>query len=126
MLAQELEEKRGRFDINPVVGFHFGPGVVAKQMRLPAGYRSLGESHTHSHLSIFYGACRITNDGETKEYPQGFHIINIPAGVVHAFEAITDLDWACVNENPNDETDPSALDQLMVSGGSWHQSQKGG
>lgn len=103
--------------INPVVGFHFGPGVVIKQMRLPAGHASIGEVHSHPHLSIFYGAARITTDDETKEYPQGFHIINIPAGVKHAFEALTDLDWACISENPYDETDPAKLDKFLVEGG---------
>ena len=113
MLADELDLVRGKFEINPVIGFHFGPGVVVKQMRLPPGYRSLAEAHEHPHLSIYYGhAIVTTDDNETKIY--GFGVMNIPAGVVHSFEAISTLDWCCISENTTDETDPEKVDKMMI------------
>lgn len=93
---------------------HFGGGVYAKQIEIPA-HSIIGQhAHKFSHLSILAsGRVAVTNGLEVKEYT-GPACLEIKAGIAHSVLALTDCVWFCVHAT--DETDSAKIDQVLIEG----------
>jgi hypothetical protein len=98
--------------IEPSVQHHFGGGVYAKEMRMPAEYLLLHHKHTFDHLSFLAsGSIELIVDGE-KQVIHGPACLTIAAGKHHGVKSLTDVVWYCVHAT--DCTDESKIDEVLT------------
>ena len=76
---------------------HFGAGTYVRRLCVPRGKVMRMHTHTYDHLSIL-GAGRgvLITDAGVKPMASG-DILEVKAGVRHAFQAEEDSIWLCVH-----------------------------
>jgi quercetin dioxygenase-like cupin family protein len=93
---------------------HFGGGVYAKEMHLPAGSFVVQHKHEFDHLSVLAsGRVYVGVDEVIAEYSAPACIL-IKAGANHVVEAVTDAVWYCVHAT--DCADEDAVDNQLIEG----------
>lgn len=95
------------------INHHFVGGLYAKEAFIPAGTCISKHVHTHDHLSaLMLGKVLVDVDGvvSTLSAPA---LVTIRAGSLHKVTALTDVTWVCFHKT--DETDPSNIDEVLVS-----------
>jgi quercetin dioxygenase-like cupin family protein len=90
----------------------FGPGVYAKESRIPAGHVLVQHAHKYDHLSILAsGSVEVVVDGKTS-------VVNAPACFTieankhHGVKTLTDAVWYCIHAT--DCTDENEIDDALV------------
>jgi len=94
---------------------HFSDGLYSKETHIPAGTMLMQHKHSYNHMSILAkGKVVVLVDNESKivEAPA---CLEISAGKHHAVKALTDCVWFCIHAT--DETDPSKVDEVLISKG---------
>lgn len=95
---------------------HFGGGVYAKEMLVPAGMVVVQHMHNHDHLSVLVrGSVVMSVDGVEVSYDAPA-ILRIQAGKHHGVRALTDVLWLCIHAT--EETDPAHVDEVLIAPGS--------
>jgi quercetin dioxygenase-like cupin family protein len=97
------------------VGQDQARGVYAKEVRLPAGYEIISHAHPYDHLSILASGAVEWKSGDICRVLTGPCAVTVTAGVNHSLFALTDTVWFCIH--PTDETDPEAVDDVILSKG---------
>lgn len=91
---------------------HFGGGVYAKEMHLPAGSFVVQHKHEFDHLSVLAsGRVYVGVDDAVSEYSAPACIV-IKAGANHVVEAIEDAVWYCVHAT--DCADAESVDNQLI------------
>lgn len=103
---------------------HFGDGLYAKEIHIPAGMMAGKHMHTYTHFSIL-GRGRVVlkrwgtdNAGlkwHTSQTVEAGQLVEIEANVLHQITAIEDSVWYCIHAT--DETDPAKVDEVTVMKG---------
>lgn len=102
--------------MEPSITHHFGGGVYAKQMNIPAGDVIVKHKHNFDHLSILgSGVVHVEVDGNVTELT-GPACISIDKDKYHKVTALTDCVWFCVHAT--DCTDEEAIDEVLIAPGS--------
>jgi len=90
----------------------FGPGVYAKESRIPAGHLLVQHAHKYDHLSILAsGSVELVVDGEMS-------VVNAPACFTikankhHGVKTLTDAVWYCVHAT--DCADENEIDETLI------------
>ena len=90
----------------------FGPGVYAKESRIPAGHLLVQHAHKYDHLSILAsGSVELVVDGEMS-------VVNAPACFTikankhHGVKTLTDAVWHCVHAT--DCADENEIDETLI------------
>jgi quercetin dioxygenase-like cupin family protein len=90
----------------------FGPGVYAKESRIPAGHLLVQHAHKYDHLSILAsGSVELVVDGETS-------VVNAPvcftikANKHHGVKTLTDAVWYCIHAT--DCADENEIDETLI------------
>lgn len=91
---------------------HFSSGVYAKETRIPAGIRLTQHKHDFDHMSILASGLVIVRANGYAESFSGPAVFNMPAGVSHEVEAVSDVVWFCVHAT--EQTDPEKIDHELV------------
>lgn len=100
---------------------HFGDGLYAKEIHIPAGMMAGKHRHTYTHLSILAkGRVEVRTDNGTGKLVTRHEYtapacIEIKANVLHQITAIEDSTWFCIHAT--DEKDPEKVDQVTVMKG---------
>lgn len=83
-------------------------GVTLLEWHFKAGETLISEVHTYDHLSILVSGTGILTVGEASRSITGPHTLEIKAGIVHAFYAVTDCIWDCIHagDEPSVERNP--------------------
>jgi quercetin dioxygenase-like cupin family protein len=96
------------------VKHHFGAGIYAKELKLPAAHYAETHSHPHAHLScLAQGVALVQVAGKEQKYYAPC-MIEISAHHKHKITAVTDIVWYCIHAT--DETDPDKLDAQLTEG----------
>lgn len=95
---------------------HFFVGTnYAKIFEIPAGKVIGYHRHTRYHAgTLLTGQAMVTING-ISFVQNAPHSFDIPAGVSHCVEAMTDTLWACLWENPEGHTSPEAFDHTVIA-----------
>lgn len=99
--------------VQPEVTHHFGGGVYAKQVFIPAGNVVAKHKHNFDHLSILArGVVQIEVDGEVKELT-GPACITVSKDKYHLISALTDCVWFCIHAT--DCVDEAKIDEVLIA-----------
>ena len=99
-------------EFDPKLAHHFGGGVYAKEMHIPAGNTIIQHRHNYDHLSVLAsGEVLVLVDGVVSTYTSPACIV-ISAGKLHAIEAVKDSVWYCIHAT--DCTDIETVDQHLI------------
>lgn len=91
-----------------------GCGLMIKRFELAAGERMYTHSHLADHYSIVgSGRGFLTVGTDTRAVFAG-DVVLVKAGEPHKVVAVEDMDWYCIQQNPNNETDPAVLDPMLI------------
>jgi quercetin dioxygenase-like cupin family protein len=95
-----------------MIEHHFGGGVYAKGMRLPANYVIGKHTHAFDHLSILaHGSVELMVDGEVTVVDAPA-CLAIKANKEHCVRALTDVLWYCIHAT--DCTDADKIDEILL------------
>ena len=98
--------------IEPDVQHHFGGGVYAKEIRLPADYLLVHHKHLFDHLSILAsGSIELVVDGE-KKVIDAPACLTIKANAHHGVKSLTEVLWYCIHAT--DCTDEDKIDEVLT------------
>lgn len=93
---------------------HFGGGVYAKEIHLPAGSFVVQHKHGFDHLSVLAsGRVYVGVDADIIEYTAPACIL-IKAGASHVVEAVEDAVWYCVHAT--DCANADSVDTELIEG----------
>lgn len=96
-----------------VLGHHFCGGVYAKECVIKEGFEIRQHAHTYDHMSILAQGCAVVWRGEEQETYYAPTVIEMPAGIEHAIEAVNgDAVWYCIHKT--DETDVTKVDDVLI------------
>jgi quercetin dioxygenase-like cupin family protein len=90
---------------------HFGGGVYAKQVSIPAGVALAQHAHFYEHLSFLVSGVAEVVAGDVVRVYTGPTALVMPANVHHAVKAVTDVVWLCIHAT--DVTDLDAIDSTL-------------
>ena len=98
-LSDRFPIKPGEFQDDPRVTRHYAAGVGALRMELKAGALAGKHYHHYSHLSVLVKGIAIVHvEDKWTRYEAGSNdVIEIPAGVEHVIQAVTDCVWVCIH-----------------------------
>jgi quercetin dioxygenase-like cupin family protein len=95
-----------------MIEHHFGGGVYAKGMHLPANYVIGKHTHAFDHLSILaHGSVEFMVDGEVTVVDAPA-CLTIKANKEHCVRALTDVLWYCIHAT--DCTDADKIDEILL------------
>ena len=84
---------------------HFGGGVYAKEMRMPADYILLHHRHKFDHLSVLAsGSIELIVNGERKVI-HAPACLTITSNVHHGARTLTDVVWYCIHATESTDVD---------------------
>ena len=87
---------------------HFGGGVYAKELRMPADYVLLHHRHKFDHLSVLAsGSIELIVDG-TRKVVHAPACLTITANAHHGVKTLTEVVWYCIHAT--DCTDADEVD----------------
>lgn len=94
---------------------HFtAPGMVARQMLLPAGSLIVGKIHKHAHLNqISYGHVRVLTEFGPMEI-RGPHTFTSQPGTKRVVLALENTLWTTFHLNPNNHDPESEADMKQL------------
>ena len=97
----------------PVVN-HLLPGLLARQMTIPAGVTLVSAVHKTEHLCVVSkGRIAVMMDDGLKEFVAGDHIHSKP-GAKRVGHAIEETIWTTFHPNPNNETNLEKLAEAII------------
>lgn len=95
------------------ISHHFGGGVYAKGVTIPAGTVLSQHEHPYEHLSILAeGTVALRRGDALAEIHSGPKCLTIEAGIPHSVRAVTNAIWYCIHAT--DETDPAKVDDAVL------------
>jgi len=104
--------------IEPKIQHHFGGGVYAKEMHIPANHVLLHHKHKFDHLSVLaQGSIELIVDGKL----QVIHApacLTIAAHLHHGVKSLTDVIWFCIHATDcidEDEIDKTLTDSHDIN-----------
>jgi hypothetical protein len=93
----------------------FSDGIYVREIFIPAGMHIVGKIHKHEHPNfLLSGVVDIVTEEGSKRI-QGPLSLMSPAGTKRALRAITDCVWITVHHNPDNITDLSKLEELIIA-----------
>jgi quercetin dioxygenase-like cupin family protein len=93
---------------------HFGGGVYAKQIHIPAGSFIVQHKHAFDHLSVLAsGKVYVGVGDEVVEYTAPACVL-IKAGANHVIEATADAVWFCIHAT--ECVDAESADKQLIEG----------
>jgi quercetin dioxygenase-like cupin family protein len=101
--------------IGILVQHHFGGGVYAKAVHIPAGYVLVQHKHKFDHLSVLASGIVVLDADGFRSEVKGPCCLNIKAGIHHGVKAVTDAVWYCIHASNEDS--PEAADSELVAHG---------
>lgn len=94
---------------------HFAPGIYVREMKMPKGSVVTGKIHKTEHICILSkGSVSVVTENGRQTYFAPAVIHSTP-GVKRALHAHSDVVWANIHHNPDNERDLSKIDDLFVS-----------
>lgn len=98
-----------------MIEHHFGAGVYAKEVRIPAGHVLVQHKHKHDHLSILAsGSIELMVEDE-RRIVHAPTCLTIEAGKHHGVKSLTDVVWYCIHAT--DCTDTDSIDEILIVAG---------
>lgn len=96
-----------------VLAHHFYGGIYAKECVIKEGFEVCQHAHNFDHMSFLAEGCVVVWRGDEQETYYAPKIIEMPAGVQHAIEAVNgDAVWYCLHAT--DETDATKVDDVLI------------
>ncbi len=96
-----------------VLGHHFYGGIYAKECVIQEGFAVKQHAHNFDHMSFLAEGCAIVWRGEEQETYYAPKIIEMPAGIEHAVEAVNGhAIWYCLHAT--NEIDETKIDDVLI------------
>ena len=96
-----------------LIRHHFGAGVYAKQVHIPAGQVLVQHKHKFSHLSILAsGSVELMVDN-VKTVVHAPACLTIEADKHHGVKSLTDVVWFCIHGT--ECTDEDKIDDVLIA-----------
>jgi hypothetical protein len=93
----------------------FSDGIYVREIFIPAGMHIVGKIHKHEHpIFILYGTLDIVTEKGASRI-QGPVSMMSPSGTKRAIRAITDSVLVTIHHNPDNITDLSELEELIIA-----------
>ena len=93
----------------------FSPGVYIRKVFIPKGTYLVAKIHKHFHSNIIAQGKVLTVTEFGIETHEAYTMFNSPAGTKRALAALEDTIWCCVHTNPDNITDPVALEDFNIA-----------
>ena len=102
-------------DMREYTDHFFAPGIYLRTLFIPAGFVLVGVGHKHEVLNILLkGTILITNEHGERVTAKAPLIFTSKTGKKAGF-AVTDVWYATVHPNPDDNTDIKQLERKMLT-----------
>jgi hypothetical protein len=113
-LQAALEELPESTDLKEYTDHFFAPGIYLRTLFIPAGFLLVGRRHRHEVLNILMkGTVIMVNEQGEKVTAKAPLIFTAKPGQKAGF-AVTDIWYATVHANPDNNTDIEQLEKEML------------
>lgn len=112
ILALESEMRKYE-QLEMVINHHFGGGIYAREMLIPAGTLITGKIHKHEHISVMTkGRLRIATEDGPVEISAPYISVS-PPGTKRAVYALEDSIWICFHAT--EERDLEKIESQFIA-----------